>query len=362
MKSNNELIDSYISFKKIENDSKSSLKLKKSWLNKFNKDIKNKPFNKVTKQDIINHISNYKPNTIINKKALIIDFYRYILNLDKDEQLPKFLKNIPTPKIRKDEIEYRERCITENEYLILLEFCHSPKHKAILETLYNFGIRKSELISMNYKDVSYNGINTKITVRKSKTSTRDVIISGRSKHLLNWIETFYPDKDKPNQPLFYSNDNNRNTRYSKVSINKFLERLTKKSGLDKHITPHDFRHTSITNHLKNGIPDTHVKTIMGLSKDSKMLNVYDHNKLRDYEEYLKTKNKETPSTYEKLEEQKNKLEEEYQKQLNEIKENQNKTTELLTILFNQDTNELSKFLKKNKDIDELPLYYNINKK
>lgn len=338
MNSNEELIDDYISFKKMENESEQSLYTKKSWLRTFSRDL-NKPFTEVKRKDVINHLSQYSTVTIQNKKSLITDFYKYILDLDEDERLPDFLRKIPNPKRKHDDIKYRERYITEDVYNRLLEYCPTPKHKAIIETLYNFGLRKSELTSINYNGVSYDGEVTKVTVRESKTSTRDVIIPGRSKHLLNWVESFYPDKDKPSQPLFFSNKSNREKRYSHSALNRFLMRLCAKADIKRKITPHDFRHTYITNQCKNGIPETHIKTNTGLTKNSKMLSVYDHNKLKDFEEYLKKINVESEPTYDLLEKQKETLEEKHQKEIDELKVEQKRLYKML-IHFLKNKNEL----------------------
>jgi len=51
-------------------------------------------------------------------------------------------------------------------------------------------------------------------------------------------------------PLFVGRDK---TRYKIHSMEKLLERLTIKAGI-RHITTHDFRHTSITRDLGNGVP------------------------------------------------------------------------------------------------------------
>ena len=103
-------------------------------------------------------------------------------------------------------------------------------------------------------------------------------------------------------------------RWIHISYKEFLKFFASK----EKITPHDFRHTCITNHCKNGTPETHIKSIMGLKKNTEVLRIYDHNKTKAYEEYLRKKGLETKPTYELLVEQKKTLEEKHQKQIDGI--------------------------------------------
>jgi len=301
MRSNKHLISDYIDYRRYKGHSEITIRNIGSYLKSYDKFI-GKPFNDVQESDIIGYLSKYKPNTRNSKLSALRDFYRHMHKLEKEDKLPDYIRRIPFVRVKKDEVKYREKIVTEEEYNLILGMCSTPKHRAIVETFYNFGIRKSELSSMNYKDVVYTGVFTKITVRISKTDTRDVIFDGRSKYLMEWVETYYPYKDKPDMPLFYPTETKKDKRYCKQSYNNMMTSISEKAGIKRKITPHDFRHTCITDHCKEGTNESFLKINMGLKKDTKMLSTYNHAKLKDYEEYLIKKNRETEPTYESLKE------------------------------------------------------------
>jgi site-specific recombinase XerD len=274
-----------------------------------------KPFKDVTEQDILDYLAQYKEGTRDSRINHIKLFYRWLFKLEKGDRLPDCIRRIkPTPyrlKRQKGDIESRERRITPIEYQRLVDCAHTIMHKALLEALYHFGPRISELLSMNATDVSYDGSITKVTFRESKTQARDAVCIGRLNHLLTWSESYQPFKGQKDKPLWV--DHRTNNRYASRSALTLLQRICERAGVQKR-TLHDFRHTSISNDRDNGIPITHIETNHGFAKGSPMMRIYDHNKTSDYEEYLKRKNTETAPTYETLQKQKNIFEE----KLNEI--------------------------------------------
>lgn len=310
MATNEELINEIIEKKKLENRSPEYINLLKTTLEKLDSNL-NKPFKKANEKDIIKHLNQYSTTTRRSRLPMIKMFYRHIFRLDKTET-PECLKRIDLPKIKHNDVVYRERIITPEEYDLIISSAGQAKHKAMIETFYEFGIRRSELLSMNIKDVKYENGKTRITVRESKTKTRDIIVKGRCQHLLLWIENLHPEKSKPNCPLFYSTEKNRKKRYSKNSINALIKRIGEKAEINKTITPHDFRHTFITRKLQETKP-TNVMTLAGLSKNTKVLATYDHNNIEDYEKELDKEINNPKPTYKTLERQKKE---------NEVKQNE----------------------------------------
>lgn len=350
MKSNKEEIENFILLQRNKNFSEKSILNWESQLNLFEKSL-NKNFKDAEESDILKFLNESKSvNSKRFKLNTIRKFYKYLFHLSKHDNLPECLIRIDLPKQKHDDINYRERIISESEYERLILNCANPKERAILETFYNFGVRKSELLSILYKDVKFEDGMTIITVRESKTETRDVIYWGRSKYLLEWIETLFPFKDEPKHYVFFSSIR-KSQPYSEYSIKAMVDRITKRANIERRITPHDFRHTCITNHCKNGTPETHIKSIMGLTKDTEVLSVYDHNKSKAYKEYLLDRNKEIKPTYDLIEEQKQTIEEKEEKheqEINEIK----KTLNTFIKLYKSQNEEMDKLYKKEENLEE----------
>lgn len=193
----------------------------------------------------------------------------------------------------------------------------------------------------------YDGTFTRVTLWKSKSIPIEVIHTGRAEHLILWSETLQLFKGQEDKPLFavqYGKDKEGKPIYKQVNdqyAHIILKRICKRANI-RHIKPHDLRHTKCTNMLKEGIPETHVKTVLGFTKNTDMLKVYNYNKIKDYEEFLKAKKLETPPTYELLEKQKKTLENEYGEQIKEIKQRLDEYSQILGEFIKDKVGEIKK--------------------
>jgi site-specific recombinase XerD len=325
---NEDSINDFINFKTITNKSNKG-KISNKTLKKYKDDLTNysnflnKLFKQATEKDILNFLSRYEQTTRNGKIIVLRCFYRYLYNLDENEKLPNCIRRIKPIRLKKDEIKYRERIITEEEYDKLLKYATQPIHKAIIEALWITGGRRNAIQSIKSNGVWYDGEFTHVVLSTSKTETREFIHEDRAEYLLLWAEEMQPFKNEENKPLFSVKIKGKENQYKQVNekyTNKILKCLCEKiPDINKKITPHDFRHTRTTNMLKNGVPETHVKTLLGFTKNTDMLNIYDHNRLKDYQEWLEERKKQTKPTYELLEKQKQTIEEKHQNEINNLK-------------------------------------------
>jgi len=326
---NKKAIKDFLNFKKITNKSRKG-KIREATLKKYEVDLTrvskfiNKDFKKATEKDILDFLKVYQQATRNGFITELRCFYRYLYNLEENERLPDCIRRIKTSIIKKDDIKYRERVINIEEYDKLLKYANQPIHKAIIETLWITGGRRNAIQSIKSDGVFYDGEFTHVILSESKTETREFIHEDRAEHLLLWVEEMQPFKGKEGKPLFAVKVKGTKDEFKQVNqkyANKFLKRICKKiPDIKRKITPHDFRHTKCTNMLKEGIPETHVKTLLGFTKNTDMLKIYDHNRLKDYEEWLKDRKKETKPLYETLEKKNEILEEKYQKEIDYLKE------------------------------------------
>lgn len=246
-------------------------------------------FKDATQDRIIQHQKKYAPVTQNTILAILKSFYRWLLDIEKGDKLPDCIRRIETSKIEIDETTYRERVITPDEYDKILNFANSNMHKGMIEALYNFGPRVTELLSMNATDATYDGEFTRITIRESKTKTRLVSHHGRLNHLMNWAETYHPFKNQKNIPMWINTFHGTNDRFSRRGTLNLITRLCKRAGIEKKINCHDFRHTSISRDRSEGVPISHIETKHGLVHGSLVMKVYDHNKSADFEDWMKRK-------------------------------------------------------------------------
>lgn len=326
MTKDEKIVDDYFKFRvNVTGMAESTANTRKPTLNKFLREIQ-KPIKKITETDIINFLNNYKSSTRNSLLSSLRNFLQWHYNLDKKDKLPDCIKRIQFIGKKQEHrngefLKKRERIVHPNEYIKLIETATDIKHKAIIETLYLYGIRVSEMLSMTSDGIKEQDGLTVITVWKSKTQARDVPINEYPQYLLEWYHTYQPFRNQKDKPLWVSNySGNINQTIKKNSINRLLERLTKRASMEKHISPHDFRHTSISRDLVNGMPQTLIETKYGLIHGTRQLQVYDHNQTKELEEYLTKQPIDNPETYQSLKKVKETLEQKHENEIDDLKE------------------------------------------
>jgi site-specific recombinase XerD len=325
MKDNQLVIEEFLKHKENNNKSRRE-QISPRTMNGYRRDLEgliktvnNKPFKDITQEDIESYLKGYKLSTKNHCILFFRDFFRWLYNLDEGDRLPDVVRKLKAKKVEVDDMAYSERVITPEEYNAVLEGCNKPMHKALFEALWITGARKEEIQTLRVGDVSYDGHYTSIKIRVSKTQSREVIYPNRAEHLLKWRESLSPVRDNPNEPLFQTRYGNGyrpiDSGYTWDILNTVCQRMKL-----RHIKVHDFRHTRATMLLKEGTPETHVKTLLGWTKNSSMLRVYDHNKIKDYKDWMDRKNRNIKPTYELLERQKKDLETKHEREIKELQE------------------------------------------
>lgn len=275
-----------------------------------------KPFKEANKQDIIEFLNRYKlGNSRDIAFSVIRIFYKWLFDYEEGDKLPECIRGIKfsSSKLRNrlEDIDYKDKVISEEDYQKLLNACTNLRDKAILETLWYFGVRKGELVSINANDIEDHGKYIQITIRESKTKKRRPPTTEFPQFLLEFYQT-HPFKDQKNKPFFYSRNRNKKhdmKRLNGKSVNKLLNTLCKYANIKRKICPHDFRHTAISRDRLNKMPVTLIEEKYGLTKGSKQIAVYDHNGSNELIDYLtKTNpNLERPETTEKIKRERDEL-------------------------------------------------------
>ena len=133
------------------------------------------------------------------------------------------------------------------------------RDRAIFETLYSAGLRVSELVGLNWRDIDEElGM---VMVRSGKGNKDRLVPLGEPAldALLTWRRAM-PIAWEPNGPVIV---NLRGGRLTTRSVEMILQRRISAAGLSSNITPHGLRHSFATHMLNNGADLRSIQEMLG---------------------------------------------------------------------------------------------------
>lgn len=196
--------------------------------------------------------------------------------------------------------------------------------QALWETLYLSGARPNEIAKMKVGDVRILQKGVEIVVRKSKTKTRKIPLSGEPKYLLRWLGN-HPFRDDPEYPLWLSFANqSKFKQLHEGRIYNKLKQLVQRAELKNTIMPKSFRKTRATIMFRE-YDDTMMAQLFGWSLNTvaQRRQDYDLSNYEDLQEKVFGKSK-LPETFDSLMEQKQKLETEFEDRMKKMQEQMKK--------------------------------------
>jgi len=318
-----------------------------------------KLFKDIAKEDITEYLEELSPNTCDLRIVVLKKFYTWLYNLEKGDKLPECIRHFKIQTKRKKQkegitLKKRECIITPEEYEKIINIATIPQHKAIVQTLYLFGVRVGELVSMKISDVEDDGEIVTITVWESKTKPRKIPSKQYPQYLMDWIHTYHPFKQQIDKSMWVSTSTmNMFEPLTRRGILQIVKRLGCKAGVKKNITCHDFRHTAITRDCNFGMPWTHIATKYGLEKNSAMQQVYDHNDERSLTAYLKNeKTAERPETIDAIVRDRDNLLKQRDNEIAELKKEMEKKTEIDNFIMDS-LGLIAKEMIKNQGVESI---------
>ncbi|MDB1122656.1 tyrosine recombinase XerC [Vibrio algarum] len=123
----------------------------------------------------------------------------------------------------------------------------SVRDRAMMELMYGTGIRLSEMIGLDVKDISNSHGEIRVIGKGNKE--RKVPFSGYAKVWVNKWLTLRPILLKQNEPALFISKLGR--RISSRNVQKRMEQWGLKQGVSSHISPHKLRHSFATHVLES---------------------------------------------------------------------------------------------------------------
>jgi len=249
------LVDLFVSAKRVEGLSEKSLHYYKKTIDNMNKKI-NKSAQFITTDDLRSYLSDYQENnksskvTIDNIRRILSTYFSWL----EDEN---YILKSPIRRIHKIKSAtvvkevYSDECLEK-----MRDNCSSIRDLAIVDILASTGMRVGELVLLNKEDVNFQERECKVLGKGNKE--RIVYFDARTKlHLQEYLNS---RKDN-NDALFVG----LNAPFKRISIGAIelrIRNLGKELDINK-AHPHKFRRTLATKAIDKGMPIEQLQVLLG---------------------------------------------------------------------------------------------------
>ena len=255
IQSNSNLINLFISAKRIEGCSEKSLRYYQTTLEKMIDNIK-KSIQEITTNDLRDYLTTYQntknpsKTTTDNVRRVFSSFFSWLEDEDYILKSPvRRIHKIKTGTIVKE-------TYSDENLEIMRDNCDCIRDLALIDMLASTGMRVGELVLLNIEDINFN--ERECIVFGKGYKERVVYFDARTKiHLQNYLESRTDD----NKALFVS----LRAPFERIKIGGIEARL-RKLGRELNIPkvhPHKFRRTLATIAIDKGMPIEQLQRLLG---------------------------------------------------------------------------------------------------
>lgn len=174
--------------------------------------------------------------------------YCYCEVLDMAElvnSLPKSRREQPLPVV-----------LNQGDLGLIFGSCRSLKHRCIFKLAYGTGLRMNELRQLRIGDIDSERLQIRVVQGKGRKDRYVVLPSS----LLGELRSYYKGV-RPKVYLF--NGQRKGEPMARRSMQHALKALLKRSGLEKPVTMHSFRHTFACHALEMGMDIVTLQHLLG---------------------------------------------------------------------------------------------------
>lgn len=252
-----ETVKIYIVSKKIAGLSMKSLYLYNIVLNDFFNTVQ-KEQDKITANDVKVYLYKYQKEhnisnrTLDTRRTIICTYFAWLAAED-------YIQKNPTVNISPIKYErIHKKPMSQMDLEKIRNACETKREKAIVEMLYSTGCRVSELEHLNISDVNF--------------ESKEVMLFGKgNKHRISYLNAkaevalmdYLSERNDTNEALFVY-DRKPYDRLKKSGIELIIKKIMQRvDGVNVHVTPHVFRHTTATEGLNRGMSVVDVSKLLG---------------------------------------------------------------------------------------------------
>lgn len=255
---NSELLDMFISAKRVEGCSEKTLKYYQASIMRLFSTV-DIPAIRMRTDDLRGYLSEYQQTSqcsksnIDNIRRILSSFFAWL----EDEN---YILKSPVRRIHKIKSNQPvKETYTDESLEIMRDQCGCLRDLALIDLLSSTGMRVGELVRLNRSDIDFE--NRECVVFGKGSKERPVYFDARTKiHLKNYLDS----RTDENPALFVSLIQPfKRLEISGVEIR--LRNLGKKLGITK-VHPHKFRRTLATRAIDKGMPIEQIQRLLGHAK------------------------------------------------------------------------------------------------
>ena len=254
-KENTELLETFLSAKKIEGCSDKTIHYYQSSIVKLLKGL-SKCIKEICTNDIRRYLADIQEKndlskvTIDNLRRIFSSFFSWL----EDED---YIAKSPVRRIHKVRTDTLVKEVLSDENIeTLRDSCNEPRDLAMIDLLLSTGVRVGELVKMNRDDIDFQERQCKVFGKGNKE--REVYFNARTKiHLQRYLESRTDDN-----PALFVSLAKPHTRLTISGVEMRLRKLGKEAHLYK-VHPHKFRRTLATMAIDRGMPIEQVQKLLG---------------------------------------------------------------------------------------------------
>jgi len=217
--------------------------------------------NSILKEFIYSVSKEINPRSQARLISGLKSFFDYLIFEDYRKTNP--LEHIETPKIGR---KLPDTISTEEIDLLIeqIDLSHpqGERNRTLIEMLYSCGLRVSELVNLQLSDLFFEEGFVRVIGKGNKQRFIPV-----NEQIIKYVNLYITHNRKLIEPQKGFEDilflNRRGKKLTRNMIFTIIKNLTIKSGIDKKVSPHTFRHSFATHLLENGADLHAIQQMLG---------------------------------------------------------------------------------------------------
>lgn len=171
-------------------------------------------------------------------------FYQKVLGDSQKIQVPIAKVPLKLPMV-----------LTRNEILLILDSIKNQKHRLMLATAYGAGLRVSEVVSLQVRDLDFAQMTLHLRLAKGQKDRLSILPSKIAPELKEFI-AYRSNSD-------YVFPSNRGGKLSTRTVQQVFKKALKKAKINKKASFHSLRHSFATHLLEDGVATRYIQSLLG---------------------------------------------------------------------------------------------------